>query len=155
LCLTCPRGFLLFMKSGNSSHCHKDSSAGFCSKPNEIGSHSITLKHILILSSAVYLASEIVSLPQIVLLQFCVHFSSPSCVLKLPIFGDDYRLRKSPLGLSTFCHSSAGYHIVPNTNLGRHTKVFFSMAGQPYMALGLLVPSRFHDHTHFETHHSR
>jgi hypothetical protein len=26
---------------------------------------------------------------------------------------------------------------------------FFSMARQPYMGLGLLVSSRFHDHTHF------
>jgi hypothetical protein len=27
-------------------------------------------------------------------------------------------------------------------------RIFFSMARQPYMGLGLLVSSRFHDHTH-------
>ena len=32
-------------------------------------------------------------------------------------------------------------------------KYFFPVARQPYMGLGLLVSSRFHDHT--QTHHSR
>jgi hypothetical protein len=31
--------------------------------------------------------------------------------------------------------------------------IFFSMARQPYMGLGLLVSSRFHDHN--QTHHTR
>jgi hypothetical protein len=61
-------------------------------KPKEIGSHSVTLKHVLILSSAVWPASRRVSSPQIFLLWFYMRFSYPSCMLTQPVFGDDCSL---------------------------------------------------------------
>jgi hypothetical protein len=43
-------------------------------------------------------------------------------------------------------------YIIMNLNsskgVSNSINIFFSMARQPYMGLGLLVSSRFHDHTH-------
>ena len=94
-----PRAHFSVIRSQNFTRC----------KTSEIGPHTVTLEHLLVLPCSVCLASRRVSPPQIFLLRFYLRLSHPPCMLTLRVFGDGCSLYIDILFWCLYFHSSFRY----------------------------------------------